>query len=258
MSRYAYDADTLGPYVEDPLKHYGLAVTVARKFRSHYLTEDDLVQEALAALCAAARNYQPDKGATFATWATILMTAHLKGVTLYYHRVGSFGGRGTNSTFVPSVRKYLQSNLNPDMSLESLQKLFDHVQCSKSFSDYDWSTLSGHAQHMELSLDEPVITGGEDSTASRIPLVETIEDVEGSDRDEQRDCHLDRESILNRFSDDPREQDILRSRIFSENPDNLEELGQRWGVTRERIRQIETELRKSVQVKLTFGVKSKA
>lgn len=93
MGRYAYRVETLGPYRINPLEHRGLAVSVARRFLRPGLDLDDLVQEALTALCVAARNYDPSKGASFATWSSSLMTNHLRGVVRSDTRMGSFGGR---------------------------------------------------------------------------------------------------------------------------------------------------------------------
>ena len=93
MSRYAYDAGTLGPYVVDPMEHYGLAVHIAHKYRCpEHLTRDDMVQEALAVLCAAARTFDPSQGVPFPGWAGRLIRNHLSSVYASYWRMGSVGG----------------------------------------------------------------------------------------------------------------------------------------------------------------------
>ena len=59
MTEYAYrDVTKLGPYREDPVRHYGLAVDISREFTCLHLERSDLEQEALTALCAAAVGLQ--------------------------------------------------------------------------------------------------------------------------------------------------------------------------------------------------------
>ena len=59
----------------DPLSHYGLVVHLARKRHAsvqHFglqIDLDDLVQEGLVGLLAAARRYDPDRGTAFSTFA---------------------------------------------------------------------------------------------------------------------------------------------------------------------------------------------
>jgi hypothetical protein len=94
MTEYAYrDVSRLGPYREDPLRHYGLAVDISREFTCSGLERSDLEQEALTALCAAARTFDPDLGNAFSTWAGRVIRGHLSGLVFLYRRVGSIGGR---------------------------------------------------------------------------------------------------------------------------------------------------------------------
>ena len=240
MRRYAYRVDDLGPYRVNPLDHMGLAVSVARQFLRPYFDEADLVQEALTALCAAARNYDPDKG-TFATWATSLMKNHLRGVARSDSRMGSFGGRGLNVTYPNALRRYIRGG-GSDLSVAGLQKMLQDIPHSSAITDYDLGVLVTHTLHSELSLDEPVHEGG-DSPASVTLLIDTIEDESANDQHAEHEYALDRERVLSRLNiTDPRERDIMKNRILSNDPESLVDLAGRWGVTRERVRQVESRL----------------
>lgn len=76
MTEYAYRVSRLGPYREDPVRHYGLAVDISRGFICLHLERSDIEQEALTALCAAARTFDPDRGYAFSTWAGRLIRPH--------------------------------------------------------------------------------------------------------------------------------------------------------------------------------------
>ena len=139
--RYAYRVEDLSPYRINPLLHRGLAVKVARRFLRPGLDLDDLVQEALTALCVAARNYDDSKGATFATWAVSLMTNHLKGVVRSDTRMGSFGGRGANTIYPNALRRYIRGG-GKDLSVAGLREMFKDVPHSSALTDYDPTFLA--------------------------------------------------------------------------------------------------------------------
>jgi RNA polymerase sigma-32 factor len=67
------------------------------------------------------------------------------------------------------------------------------------------------------------------------------------------------ETLLEAIPMDDREREILDRRLLSEVPDTLQEIGDRWGVTRERIRQIEAGLIARLrEAAVTAGLKEAA
>lgn len=247
--RYAYRVETLGPYRINPLEHRGLAVSVARRFLRPGLDLDDLVQEALTALCVAARNYDPSKGASFATWSSSLMTNHLRGVVRSDTRMGSFGGRWANTIYPNAVRRYLRRG-GTDLSVAGLREMFLEVPHSSALSDYELGVLVNHTLHPDLSLDVPVHIVG-DSPASVTLLIDTLVDESANEEHEEHEYTLDRERVLSQLEvTDPRERDILMTRTLSREPDSLEDLAARWEVSRERIRQVEARLIHRIVAKL--------
>jgi RNA polymerase sigma-32 factor len=240
MRRYAYRVEDLGPYRVNPLDHMGLAVSVARQFLRPNLIEADILQEALTALCAAARNYDPDKG-TFATWATSLMKNHLKGVARSDSRMGSFGGRGLDGIYPNALRRYIRGG-GSDLSVAGLQKMLQDIPHSSAITDHDLGVLVTHTLYSELSLDVPVHEGG-DSPASVTLLIDTLVDESANDQHAEHEYAIDRERVLSRLNiTDARERDIMKSRVLSDDPESLVELAGRWGISRERVRQIESKL----------------
>ena len=249
MRRYAYRVEDLGPYRFDPLEHWGLAVSVARRFLRPGLDLDDLIQEAFAALCVAARKYDDSKGASFATWSVFTMTNHLRGVVRSDTRMGTFGGGGVNTVYPNAVRRYIRGG-GTDLSVAGLREMFLEVPHSSALSDYELGVLVNHTLYPDLSLDVPVHVVG-DSPASVTLLIDTLVDESAQERDAEHETALDRERFLSRLGvTDPRELDILEARIFSDNPESLEELAKRWGVSRERIRQVEARLIHRIVAKL--------
>lgn len=249
MGRYAYRVETLGPYRIDPLLHWGLAVKVARQFLRPGLDLDDLVQEALTALCVAARNYDDSKGASVATWAVSLMTNHLKGVVRSDTRMGSFGGRGANTIYPNALRRYIRGG-GKDLSVAGLREMFKDVPHSSALTDYDLGILVNHTLYPDLSLDVPVHESG-DNPGSITMLIDTIVDESADEEHSEQEYNLDLERVLSQLDvSNPRERDILMTRTLSREPDTLEDVAARWGLSRERVRQIEARLIHRIVAKL--------
>ena len=99
-----------------------------------------------------------------------------------------------------------------------------------------------HLAQRDFSLDADVGSDGKQHFIDLLP-----------DPEVNQEESLAREDILQKVSErlaevvddlSDKEQDILQSRLLSDTPDTLQDIGDRYGVSRERIRQIETQLKK--------------
>ena len=99
-----------------------------------------------------------------------------------------------------------------------------------------------HLAQRDFSLDADVGDEGKQRYVDMLP-----------DPDITQEESLAREDILRKVSErlaevvetlSDKEQDILQSRLLSDSPDTLQDIGDRYGVSRERIRQIETQLKR--------------
>lgn len=89
----------------------------------------------------------------------------------------------------------------------------------------------------DFSLDTPVDDESESTYVDRIEDAGTTPDVAVLYRERNDEVSLALERVRRRLGD--LGWDILRERLSQERPCTLEELGARWGVSRERVRQVE-------------------
>ena len=73
-------------------------------------------------------------------------------------------------------------------------------------------------------------------------MVETIADEAHEEDTEHAALMAAWSAVLESVPTDDRERDILDKRLLTDSPDTLQEIGDRWGITRERVRQIEERL----------------
>jgi len=100
----------------------------------------------------------------------------------------------------------------------------------------------------DLSLDAPM---GEDGGSSHVDFVQDGADLPDAEIAEQEERHIVQERVLEALSRlDPRERYIIEQRIMNDKPMTLKELGEHFGFSRERARQLEIRAKAKLEAEL--------
>ena len=211
--------------------HLGLVQRIANEFRNTGPEREDLVQEGHLGLVIAAQRFDPSKSARLATYASYWIRACMMELVVRSHgavRVGTT--RAQRRIFFGLGRA--RREIEREGEAATMEALAQKLGVEESEVEQMTARISGR----DLSLDAPTHEDGQ-------PLGQSLHSGGPSPEDEvsnawesaARKAAL--EAALKELS--PRERQILEARHLSEDAPTLAELGERFGISRERVRQLE-------------------
>jgi RNA polymerase primary sigma factor len=235
------DLTALARVLEERRRHYQksrrelaegnlrLVVSIAKRYRSRGLPFSDLIQEGNRGLMRAVDKYEHRLGykfGTYATWwirqgITRALADHARTIRVPCHQVGTLAA-------VERVRGELSIQQGREPTVEEIAAVL-------GVTAEETQSLRVVARH-PVSLHEPL--GGDGERA----LEDFLDDPDATNPGKAVDQHLLRERIGEVLrSLTPREREVIELRfgLRDGQPRTLEEVARAYGITRERIRQIE-------------------
>lgn len=214
-------------------------VNVAKKYQNQGLPLDDLISEGNIGLINAIERYDVDKGYHFISYAVWwIRQSILKAVCEKSRMIRLPLNRANELVQIEKVRKTIQENRSETEEIafiaDSLNMQEKHV---KSLLEISRDLVSLEAPVYSAERDSSVLGDFVEATQTQLPEEYAVE----------RSMKNDIDSVLETLSE--KESDILRHRfgLNGRKPLSLKEIGDRYSLTKERIRQIEKKAIKRLQ-----------
>jgi len=218
--------------------HMRLVIAIAARFRHYGLSMSDLIQEGHIGLLEAAARFEPDREVRFSTYATWWIRASIQDYILRNWSIVRGGTSSAQKALFFNLRR-LRARLARDNS-DSNDTVYRQIAAAVGVSVNDVAIMDSRLSAPDTSLNAPMSDGDESGGATRVsflvddkPLPDEV--VEDSIDGERRITWL--RGALGVLND--RELRIVSARRLAEEADTLESLGQRLGISKERVRQIE-------------------
>ena len=214
--------------------HLRLAAKVAFSYRFYGLPLEDLISEANIGLMQAVKRFEPDKGNRLSTYAVWWIKAAINEFILKSWSLVRIGTIAAQKRLFYNLRKIkAKLGLYDDTALDadSVKEISRNLDVPESDVVEMDMRLNG-----DVSLNTPVY---DDGYAERQDFLSDDHNIEESlaERQESSIRLQLLSQAMGKLND--RERAIIRARRLSEEPDTLDALGERLGISRERVRQIE-------------------
>jgi RNA polymerase sigma-32 factor len=212
-------------------------VKIAYDYRRAYKNLLDLVQEGNIGLMQAVKKYDPYKGVKLSSYAAWWIRAYILRYILNNHRLVKLG--------TTQAQRKLFFNLKKEkarLSAMGIDPTAERIAERLSVSVEDVEQMDRRLSDSEASLDAPVSTGEGRSIArvEALPSAGILADeqlAEGELDDMMSEkVHAFGEGLTGK------EAVIFKERLVADEPRTLQELGTEFGVSRERVRQLEKRL----------------
>jgi RNA polymerase sigma-32 factor len=234
--RYAqfHDADDAYRLVTANLR---LVVKIANEFARATRNLLDLIQEGNIGLMEAVKHFNPEVGIRFPSYAVWWVRAYIYRYLINNWRLVKIGTTQAQRKLFFNLRK--ESERLEAEGFSAQPKLLAQRMGVK---ESEVREMQERMSQSEVSLDQPA--SAEDDTT----LIDALPDTsynpeEVTARAEWRDfAHEKVEEFAGTL--EGKELEIFRSRLLSEDPPTLQEVGGRFGISRERVRQIESRLKR--------------
>lgn len=216
--------------------HLRLVAKIAMGYRGYGLPVGELIAEGNIGLMQAVKRFEPDKGFRLATYAMWWIRASIQEYILRSWSLVKMGTTTAQKKLFFNLRRLkgqLQAIEEGDLHPETVKTIADKLDVSEN----DVVQMNRRLAGADHSLNAPMRVDGEgewqDWLVDETPDQETVFG-EAEEMGKRRDLLTDAMQTLN-----DRERRILTERRLKDDPSTLEDLSKEFGVSRERVRQIE-------------------
>lgn len=235
--------------------HLRLVAKIAMGYRGYGLPIGEVISEGNVGLMQAVKKFEPDKGFRTATYAMWWIRASIQEYILRSWSLVKMGTTAAQKKLFFNLRKaksqisaFQDGDLHPDQVSQIATKL--------GVLDEEVISMNRRLSGPDASLNAPLRADGESEWQDWLEDETSVSQETYVAESQERTQRMTlMEAALTELSD--RERHILTERRLKDSPTTLEELAAEYGVSRERVRQIEVRAFEKLQKSVTAAARDK-
>ena len=230
--------------------HLRLVAKIAMGYRGYGLPIAEIVSEGNVGLMQAVKRFDPDKGFRLATYAMWWIRAAIQEYVLRSWSMVKLGTTAAQKKLFFNLRK-AKSNIGAieegDLTHAHTVKLADQL----GVTEREVIDMNRRLSGPDSSLNAPLRSESESEWQDWLADDTMDQETRLAEREELGDRHDLLAGAMSTLTE--RERDIIQARRLQDDPATLEELSQKFGVSRERVRQIEVRAFEKLQKAMSGG-----
>ncbi|MBM7114510.1 RNA polymerase factor sigma-32 [Archangium primigenium] len=223
------------------------AVKVSYEYRSYGLKMSDLIQEANIGLMKAVQKFDADKGIRLISYAVWWIRAYIQNYVLKNWSLVKLGTTQAQRRLFFALAR-TRRELEKLGSGEGVAVDAEEIARKLNVKATEVREMEQRMGGRDLSLDAPV---GEEGDATHMDFVESESASQVDEVADRQEANLTRTRIQQALTRlDPRERFIIEHRVMGDSEMTLSELGEHFGFSRERARQLEIRAKDKLKAEL--------
>ena len=217
--------------------HLRLVAKIAMGYRGYGLPIGEVISEGNVGLMQAVKKFEPDKGFRLATYAMWWIRASIQEYILRSWSLVKMGTTAAQKKLFFNLRK-AKSEISAIEDGDLRPEQVSHIATKLGVLDEEVISMNRRLSGPDASLTAPLRSDSESEWQDWLSDDAQVSQETQVAEDEERSIRMSLlEEAMTELTD--RERHILTERRLKDDPTTLEELAAQYGVSRERVRQIE-------------------
>ncbi len=231
--------------------HLRLVAKIAMGYRGYGLPIGEVISEGNVGLMQSVKKFDPDKGFRLATYAMWWIRASIQEYILRSWSLVKMGTTAAQKKLFFNLRKVkgqMKALEDGDLKPENVKTIADRLGVTED----EVISMNRRMSAPDSSLNAPLRSDTESEWQDFLTDDSADQETMLAERDEMDERHELLQLALGELTD--REKAIIQARRLKDEPETLEELSTQFGVSRERVRQIEVRAFEKLQKAMKAGL----
>src|SRR5499433_178372 len=225
-----------------------LVVMIAREYQKAFKSLLDLIQEGNMGLMEAVKNFDPYRGVRFPSYAVWWIRAYMIRYIMSDWRMVKIGTTQAQRKLFFNLQKEKEK-----LEAEGIRPGPKLLAQRLNVKEDEVVEMEQRLGSRDLSVDMPVSDDDEATLLHFLPDQSQGPEEQIAETQSRDLLHAKMETFAKTLKD--KELVIYRERLLNEEPLTLREIGEKYGISRERVRQIEERVKKKLKTYLSLELK---